>query len=171
LRNVVNRLLYFAVLKRDGSCRKLGTQGAPVRLVEAAGKDLKSLTGNQLKAFLRKSGQIRHRTCNRREQIRPAATRQPRDLPLLLKGATAMIKPTSKTDKAPADKAPEKVPQAASARAAIAVQVTAVEYDTTNPAWVTFDAEITAQLESLEQAHTGLATPLSLAKKFETSRR
>ena len=78
-----------------------------------------------------------------------------------------MIKPTSKTDKAPAEKAP----QTASARAAIAVQVTAVEYDTTNPAWVTFDAEITAQLESLEQAHSGLATPLSLAKKFETSRR
>ncbi len=73
-----------------------------------------------------------------------------------------MIKPTANTNKAP---------QAASARAAIAVQVTEVEYDTTNPAWVTFDAAITAQLESLEQQHTGLATPLSLAKKFETSRR
>jgi hypothetical protein len=78
-----------------------------------------------------------------------------------------MMKPTSKTDKAPSSQAP----QAASARAAIAVQVTEVEYDTTNPAWVSFDAAITAQLESLEQLHVGLATPLSLAKKFENSRR
>lgn len=73
-----------------------------------------------------------------------------------------MIKPTSKTDKAP---------QTASARAAIAVQVTEVEYDTTNPAWVTFDAEITAQLAELEKNHVGLATPLSQAKTFENSRR
>ena len=73
-----------------------------------------------------------------------------------------MIKPTSKTDKAP---------QTASARAAIAVQVTEVEYDTTNPAWVTFDAEMTAQLEQLEKDHVGLATPLPLAKQFENSRR
>lgn len=73
-----------------------------------------------------------------------------------------MIKPTSKNEKAPV---------AASTRAAIAVQTTEVEYDTTNPAWVTFDAAITAQLESLEQTHLGLATPLSLAKTFENSRR
>lgn len=73
-----------------------------------------------------------------------------------------MIKPTPKTDKAP---------QTAAGRAAIAVQVTEVEYDTTNPAWVLFDATITAQLETLEQQHTGLATPLSLAKKFENNRR
>lgn len=78
-----------------------------------------------------------------------------------------MIKPTSKTDKAPQTTGP----QPASARAAIAVQVTAVEYDTTNPAWVTFDAAITAQLAALETSHVGLATPLSLAKKFENSRR
>jgi hypothetical protein len=73
-----------------------------------------------------------------------------------------MTKPTPKTEKAP---------QTAAARAAIAVQVTAVEYDTTNPAWVAFDAAITAQLETLESRQTGLATPLSLAKKFENSRR
>ncbi|WP_254513451.1 hypothetical protein [Anatilimnocola floriformis] len=73
-----------------------------------------------------------------------------------------MTKPTPKTDKAP---------QTAAARAAIAVQVTAVEYDTTNPAWVAFDAAITAQLANLESLHTGLSTPLSLAKKFESNRR
>lgn len=88
-----------------------------------------------------------------------------------------MMKPTSQNSPAPSSKASENlapenlVPQAAAARAAIAVQVTEVEYDTTNPAWVSFDATITAQLESLEQLHVGLATPLSLAKKFEESRR
>lgn len=76
-----------------------------------------------------------------------------------------MIKPTPKTEQT----APQA--QTAAARAAIAVQVTEVEYDTTNPAWVTFDANITAQLADLEAAHGGLATPLSLAKKFENSRR
>jgi|GEM_PF-4313426 len=65
----------------------------------------------------------------------------------------------------------EKAPQSAAARAAIAVQVTAVEYDMTNLAWVRFDVSMTAQLADLELLHTGLATPLSLAKKFENSRR
>jgi hypothetical protein len=74
-----------------------------------------------------------------------------------------MIKPTQKTTSA--------APQTASARAAIAVQVTEVEYDTTNPAWVIFDAEITAQLANLESHQTGLATPLSLAKTFDKNRR
>jgi hypothetical protein len=78
-----------------------------------------------------------------------------------------MIKPTSKTDKAPQTTGP----QSASARAAIAVQVTEVEYDTTNPAWVLFDASMTAQLADLEANHVGLATPLSLAKTFENNRR
>jgi hypothetical protein len=78
-----------------------------------------------------------------------------------------MIKPTPKTDKAPQSTGP----QTASARAAIAVQVTEVEYDTTNPAWVTFDASMTAQLAALEASHVGLATPLSMAKKFESNRR
>lgn len=76
-----------------------------------------------------------------------------------------MIKPTPKTEHSATQ------PQAAAARAAIAVQVTEVEYDTTNPAWVSFDAAITAQLADLENLHAGLATPLSLAKTFEKSRR
>lgn len=80
-----------------------------------------------------------------------------------------MIKPTTNTNKAP--QVPAAGTQSASARAAIAVHVTEVEYDTTNPAWVTFDATITAQLAELESQHTGLATPLSLAKKFEKNRR
>ena len=79
-----------------------------------------------------------------------------------------MIKPTTNTDKnAPVGG----TTQTASARAAIAVQVTEIEYDTTNPAWDTFDATITAQLADLESKHTGLATPLSLAKTFEKNRR
>ncbi|QDU25090.1 hypothetical protein ETAA8_01510 [Anatilimnocola aggregata] len=68
-----------------------------------------------------------------------------------------MFKPTSKTNAAP---------QKAADRAAIAVQVTEVEYDTTNPAWVTFDQQMSAQLFDMEVRHAGLATPLSLAKKL-----
>jgi hypothetical protein len=51
----------------------LGTLAAAVSLVEAAGRCLKTLAGNQLKAFLRISQRIRHCTCILREQIRPAA--------------------------------------------------------------------------------------------------
>jgi len=73
-----------------------------------------------------------------------------------------MFKPTSK---------PTAAPQKAAERAAIAVQVTEVEYDTTNPAWVVFDKQMSAQLFDLEVRHSGLATPLSLSKKTEQSRR
>ncbi|WP_425615654.1 hypothetical protein NA78x_005584 [Anatilimnocola sp. NA78] len=74
-----------------------------------------------------------------------------------------MFKPTSK---------PAAAPQKAADRAAIAVQVTDVEYDTTNPAWVTFDKQMSAQLFDLEVRHSALATPLSLSKKAdEKSRR
>ena len=72
-----------------------------------------------------------------------------------------MIKPTSKS----ASEKNATAPQTAAARAAIAVQVTEVEYDTTNPAWVSFDEQMTAQLGSLEQRFHSLATPLSLAMK------
>jgi hypothetical protein len=68
-----------------------------------------------------------------------------------------MFKPTSK---------PTSAPQKAADRAAIAVQVTEVEYDTTNPAWVIFDQAISLQLADFEQLHPGLATPLSKAKTF-----
>jgi hypothetical protein len=74
-----------------------------------------------------------------------------------------MIKPSTNTNKS--------AQQSAAARAAIAVHSTEVEYDTTNPAWVTFDASITAQLAEMEKRYTGLATPLSLSKKFENRRR
>ncbi len=71
-----------------------------------------------------------------------------------------MIKPTSNN----AASKTATAPQTAAARAAIAVHVTEVEYDTTNPAWVSFDEQMTAQLDSLEQHFHSLATPLSLAK-------
>jgi hypothetical protein len=77
-----------------------------------------------------------------------------------------MIKPTAKstTEKTTA-------PQTAASRAAIAVQVTEVEYDTSNPAWVAFDAALTSQIETLEANFRSLATPLSLNKKFSDQRR
>lgn len=73
-----------------------------------------------------------------------------------------MFKPTSK---------PTSAPQKAADRAAIAVQVTEVEYDTTNPAWMVFDQAISAQLAALEERHPGLATPLSMAKTFAEQNR
>jgi hypothetical protein len=77
-----------------------------------------------------------------------------------------MFKPTSKptTEKSVA-------PQTAASRAAIAMPVVTVEYDTTNAAWVAFDAGLTSQLESLEANFRALATPLSLSKKFSDERR
>jgi hypothetical protein len=77
-----------------------------------------------------------------------------------------MFKPTSK----PTTEKPV-APQTAASRAAIAVQVTDVEYDTTNPAWVAFDDQMTSQLGALEANFRTLATPLSLNKKFADQRR
>ena len=73
-----------------------------------------------------------------------------------------MFKPTSK---------PTSAPQKAADRAAIAVQVSEVEYDTTNPAWVIFDQAISLQLADFEQSHQGLTTPLSKAKTFDQTNR
>jgi hypothetical protein len=77
-----------------------------------------------------------------------------------------MFKPTSK----PTTEKPV-APQSAAARAAIAVQVTEVEYDTSNSAWVAFDAQMTSQLAALEGSFRTLATPLSLSKTFADKRR
>ncbi len=82
-----------------------------------------------------------------------------------------MFKPTSKPTAAKPTIGKPVAPQSAAARAAIAVQVTEVEYDTSNPAWVAFDAAISSQLETLKGSFRSLATPLSINKKFSDQRR